>query len=91
MEHKLGEHWHTFQTLKKPLLLQDLDFAVRENVKSKIQFLILSNIETFVEKGLTYDDLKVFQKELDLCPSILELYPQKEISFFERVLQIFRK
>jgi hypothetical protein len=89
VEQKLGEYWQTFETLKKPLLLQDLDFAVRENVKIKIQLLLQSNMEKFIEKGLTYDELENFQQELGLCPTVLESYPRSDKSFIQKVFQLF--
>lgn len=89
MEQKLGEYWQTFENLKKPLLLQDLDFAVRENVKIKIQLLLQSHMETFIEKGLTYDELENFQKELGLCPTVLESYPRSDKSLFQKFFQLF--
>ena len=89
MEQKLGEYWHRIEVLKKPLLFQDLDFAVRENVKIKIQILLQKNMSSFVENGLTYHELKDFQQELDLCPSLLNCYPQKH-SFIGKFLNWIR-
>jgi hypothetical protein len=89
VEQKLGEYWQTFETLKKPLLLQDLDFAVRENVKIKIQLLLQTNMQKFIEKGLTYDELENFQQELGLCPSVLESYPRTDKSLFQRFFGLF--
>lgn len=88
MENKLGEFWHTLENLKKPLLLSDLDYAVRENVKSQIQEFVTHHMDAFIKKGMTYDDLKEFQRELGLCPSILENFPREDEGLFSRVARL---
>lgn len=59
---------------KKTFLLE-LDYAVREQIKGQLHGQLASNMDHFVAKGLTFDQLKEVQKELDLCPSVLEFYP----------------
>lgn len=62
--------------------LFELDYAVREQIKRQLQRQLTREMDHFVSKGLTFDQLKEVQKELELCPSVLEFYPGKRNFLF---------
>lgn len=79
-----------FNIWPKKQFLFELDYAVREQIKRQLQGQITSEMDNFVAKGLTFDQLKEIQKELELCPSILEFYPGKRNFIFNWWLKLTR-
>lgn len=85
---KRAEVWRPIDTIRKNHRLLAMDYAVREQVKKQLTAHLSLNMDTLVEKGLTYDELIEIQKELELCPSVLEYYPGKQ-SWWTRLWQKF--
>jgi hypothetical protein len=75
---------HIRETFRKNQQFSTMDYAVREHVKKQLTGHLSFHMDTLVKKGLTYEELLEIQKELELCPSVLEFYPGKK-SWFSRL------
>lgn len=78
--------WHPIDNFRNNQRLSALDYAVREHVKKQLTGHLSFHMETLVKKGLTYEELLEIQRELELCPSVLEYYPGKQ-SWLARLWQ----
>ncbi len=66
---------HPLNLWTKKQFFFELDYAVREQLKRQLHLQLEQEMDDFVAKGLTYEQLLEVQKELELCPSVLEFYP----------------
>lgn len=72
------EIWRPIHNFRTKQRLSAMDYAVREIVKKQLTGHLSFHMDTLVEKGLTYEELLEIQKELELCPSVLQFYPGKQ-------------
>ncbi|MEC7275837.1 MAG: hypothetical protein VXV96_05920 [Bdellovibrionota bacterium] len=86
-----SELWQPIENISKPQVFNQLDYAVREQVKGHITRHLHVHMDKFIQHGLTYEQLLKMQEELDLCPSVLKLYPREDSSSLRAVIERFWK
>ena len=84
-----NEIWQPIENLSQPQVFHQLDYAVREQVKRHITRHLHNHMDQFIRHGMTFEQLHQMQKELELCPSILDLFPQDKESPLRRGLRMF--
>ncbi|GEM_PF-2889584 len=90
MEPAVKEIWRPIENFRKRQLFHHLDYAVREQVKVHLTAHLQRHMESLVKNGLTYEELEKIQAELELCPSVLEKYPQKRQPLAQGLINFLR-
>lgn len=88
MEPVKNDLWQPIESLGQPKVFHQLDYAVREQVKKHITRHLHNHIDQFIQHGLTYEQLKEMQRELELCPSVLDLFPKEKESSLKRSMRV---
>lgn len=87
LNQKYEDIWKPINGLRQGQTFENLDYAVKEQIRAYLVIHFEDNMEQFINSGLTFELLSSIQRDLELPLEVLDLYPQKK-GFHKRLLDV---